>query len=122
MRSKVLYFAITALLFFPVTLITEAQIEKNLAGNWKFEAPNAPHGSTDGLIIISADTVMMVFPDSPKFPSDWVRVKGDSIIWETTFEKDKVKFMLKVMDDQNMNGKAVWDEGETPVMLRRQGT
>lgn len=120
MKTKAYHIIATILLFLTITYLSSAQISKELLGDWRFEAPNAPEGSTNGLVTISTDTVTMAFEGGLQFPSDWVKIKGDSIIYETTFDEDKVRFSLKVIDDQNLEGKAVWDEGETPVYYRRQ--
>jgi hypothetical protein len=100
--------------------IIRAQSLKELAGEWQFDAPNAPEGSTFGNVIIKNDTVTMVFEGAQRFPSDWVKVKQDSVIYQTSFESDVVRFSLKVVDDQNMSGKAVWQDGETPITLKRK--
>jgi len=97
-----------------------AQISNTLHGDWTFDAPDAPEGSTFGVASLKADTVTMIFEGAMRFPSDWVKASGDSIIYETSFEKDKVRFSLKIIDDQNLGGKAVWENGETPITFKRK--
>jgi len=68
---------------------------------------------------LKQDSAIMTFDGYEKFPSSWVKVKNDSIIYEVDFGDTNVVFSLKVIDDNTMSGKAVWDEGETPILLTK---
>jgi hypothetical protein len=89
-------------------------------GDWEFSAPDAPEGSTEGNVTIKTDGVIMTFDDLMAFPSSWVKVRNDSIIYQMDFDLATVLFSLKVVDKDNMTGKAVWKEGETAVVLRKK--
>ncbi len=119
MRHRYIHLIILGVLILFATDVS-AQISKVLLGDWTFDAPDAPEGSTFGAASLRSDTVTMIFEGALRFPSDWVRATGDSIIYETSFEKDKVRFSLKVIDDQNLSGKAVWENGETLITFKRR--
>lgn len=95
------------------------QIKDNYTGDWSFEAPDAPEGSTAGKIVIQANAVIMSFDEDQEYPSSWVRVRNDSIIYQTDFDQATVLFSLKVNDESNMTGKAVWSHGETAIVLKK---
>jgi hypothetical protein len=100
--------------------VPDSSISEIFTGNWEFSAPDAPEGSTEGNITIGTDGVIMTFDDLVAFPSSWVKVSSDSIIYQMDFDLATVLFSLKVIDKDNMSGKAVWKEGETPVLLRKK--
>jgi hypothetical protein len=118
MKKRMLYLVVTGFLVL-VSLITFAQIQKTYTGDWKFEAPDSPEGSTFGIVTLKQDSAIMTFDGYEKFPSSWVKVKNDSIIYEVDFGDTEVVFSLKIIDDYTMSGKAVWDEGETPILLTK---
>lgn len=112
--------ALSALFFLLFSFIIDAQISKELSGDWYFDAPEAPEGSTSGTATFKPDTVIMIFDGHIRFPSDWVKAENDSIIYEISFESDRVRFSLKINDEQNLEGKAVWENGQTPIIFRRK--
>lgn len=97
----------------------DSKIVETYTGEWKFEAPAAPEGSTKGDIEIKADAVIMTFDDAVVFPSTWVKFRNDSIIYQVDFDATTVVFSLKIIDKNHMTGKAVWEEGESPFILRK---
>jgi hypothetical protein len=98
----------------------DSSISELYTGDWEFSAPDAPEGSTEGNITIKSDGVIMTFDDLVAFPSSWVRVRNDSLIYQMDFDLATVRFSLKVIDKDNMTGKAVWKEGQTAVILRKK--
>lgn len=115
-KTKVI---VLAGLFLFSAFAVRAQIGDSYTGKWKFEAPNAPEGSTKGNIEIQPNSVIMTFDDMVQFPSSWVKVRNDSILYETAFDLAKVQFSLKAVDNNNMTGKAVWEGGESLVTLKK---
>lgn len=97
----------------------DSRIVEIYTGEWKFEAPSAPEGSTKGDIEIKPDAVIMTFDDAVVFPSTWVKFRNDSIIYQVDFDATSVVFSLKIIDKNHMSGKAVWEEGESPFILRK---
>lgn len=107
------------LLFFSVT--ADAQKKVTCTGNWKFEAPTAPDGYTYGIMAIKKDSVITQFTDGNyKFPSNWVKLKSDSIIFESDINGTTVVFSLKINDNKKVSGNAVWNEGETLMILTKK--
>lgn len=111
---------VAGFIFFSASFIMNAQISQNLLGEWTFDAPEAPEGATFGTAILKADTVIMAFEGGLQFPSDWVKAQNDSITYETTFDDVKVRFALKVVDEQSMSGNAIAPEGLIPITFRRK--
>ena len=119
MKKRMLYLVLTGFLVL-VSFVTFAQMQKTYTGDWKFEAPDSPEGSTFGIVTLKQNSAIMTFDGYEKFPSSWVKVKNDSIIYEVDFGDTIVVFSLKVnKDDNTMSGKAVWDKGETPILLTK---
>ena len=76
---------------------------------------------TFGIISFNKDSVFMTFPDSNyKFPSSWIKVKSDSIVYETNIDGASVLFSLKIIDRQNGTGNAVWIDGKTLMILTKK--
>lgn len=101
-------------------LMNAQQIQDTYTGDWKFEAPGAPEGSQKGDVAIKADAIVMTFDSILQFPSEWIKTPKDSLIYEVAFDDTTVRFSLKIKDANNMTGKAVWDDGETPIFLTRK--
>jgi hypothetical protein len=66
------------------------------------------------------DAIIMSFDDIEEYPSSWIQVRNDSIIYQVKFDQATVVFSLKIIDKENMSGKAVWEDGETDVILRKR--
>lgn len=120
MKPRYLQVILSILIILSGSSMAIAQISDNLSGGWYFDAPDAPEGSTSGVATFKADTVILVFDGHMKFPSDWVKAGNDSITFQVSFESDRVKFSLRISDDQTLDGKAVWENGETPIIFRRK--
>jgi len=129
MKIKIKQIVLSGLFCLALPLLTVAQmgsargensmIEETYTGKWKFEAPDAPEGSTKGDIEIKPDVVIMTFDEAIVFSSNWVRFRNDSIIYQTVFEAATVVFSLKIVDKYKMTGKAVWQDGESEFILTK---
>ncbi|HLN22334.1 MAG TPA: hypothetical protein VK213_14690 [Bacteroidales bacterium] len=119
MKNKVGYIYLSAIVMLTLFSFMPPQIDKDYQGRWSFKAPEAPEGSTNGNIEITPSTVIMTFDNVVGFKSNWAKMKSDSIIYETSFDLATVVFMLKVVDDEHIEGKAVWKDGESPVFLTK---
>lgn len=100
------------------------QSKINPVGSWKFSAPYAPEGYTSGVIVVGfaeqKHTATMSFIGSEdKLPGENVKAVNDSVLFSIFLEGQDVKVMLKVENDTNMTGKAVYSEGEVPLALTR---
>lgn len=129
MKNKMKQLVLTGVLLLCMSLYINAQmgsagagdsrIGETYTGEWKFEAPDAPEGSTKGGIQIKPDAVIMTFDDAVEFPSTWVKFRNDSIIYQVDFDAATVVFSVKIIDKYNMTGKAVWEEGESTFILKK---
>jgi hypothetical protein len=121
MKRKILQLFLLVPILLLGSLSTNAQIKPDYIGNWKFEAPTAPEGFTYGIIALKKDSVIMEFTDGAnKFPSNWVKVKSDSIIYESDINGTIVLFSLKINDKLKITGNAVWSEGVTLMNLTKK--
>jgi hypothetical protein len=121
MKSKVLQ--LTLLISFLLTglLSTNGQTKKSYIGNWSFEAPNAPEGYTYGIIEIKKDTILTSFTELKyRVPSIWIKFKNDSITYKSFVDDTDVLFSLKIVDEANIKGNAVWSDGETQMILHKK--
>jgi hypothetical protein len=120
MKNNILCY-LAAVLLMSGSLSASAQIKEAYIGNWTFEAPTAPEGYTYGIISFKKDSVIMSFADPNfTFPSNWIKVKSDSIIYESFIDGTPVLFSLKARDKGNVTGNAVWSGGETLMVMKRK--
>jgi hypothetical protein len=110
----------TAILIFS-SLNSNAQVKHEYLGKWNFETPSAPEGYTMGMIDLKKDTVIMEFSgNSTSYKSDWVKVRNDSIIYESDINGTSVRFSLKIVDTKTISGEAVWSDGQTAINLKKK--
>ena len=98
--------------------------KSNPVGTWKFAAPYAPEGYSSGTIVVGLTeqkhTATMSFTGSEyKLPGENVKAQNDSILFSIYLEGQDIKVMLKIENDTNMSGKAVYSEGEVPLSLSK---
>jgi hypothetical protein len=121
MKSKILKSFLLCSILLLGSLSTNAQIKEPYIGNWRFEAPTAPDGYTYGIITFKKDSVFSAFTDKNyTFPSNWIKVKSDSIIYGSNIDGETVLFSLKVIDKLKVTGNAVWSGGETLMILTKK--
>ena len=100
------------------------QVKNNPVGTWKFAAPYAPEGYTSGTIVVGfaekKHTATMSFTGSENILSgEKVTAANDSVLFSVFLEGQDIKVMLKMENDSNMTGKAVYSEGEVPLTLTK---
>jgi hypothetical protein len=123
MKSKIL--TLMLLSFLSVIAVSgQNSVKLNPVGTWKFAAPYAPEGYSSGTIIVGFSeqkhTATMAFSGSEyKIPAENVKAVNDSVLFSIFVEGQDVKVMLKIENDTNMSGKAVYSEGEVPLALSR---
>ncbi len=103
----------------------EGKQKNNPAGNWKFDAPNAPEGYTSGIITINLteekySTTMTFTGMEYKFIGEKVRMVQDSVYFSVYIEGEDVKISLKQEKEAKMSGKAVYSEGVVPLNLTKE--
>jgi len=121
MKCKIIQISFLAVAIFLISHSANAQIKETYLGNWKFEAPTAPDGFTYGTIILKKDSVLTTFTDGDyRFPSNWIIVRTDSVMYESDIDGTTVLFSLKIVDKLNIKGNAVWSGGETLMIVTRK--
>jgi len=121
MKSKILQLSLLISVLLIGSLSTNAQIKTAYLGNWSFEAPSAPDGYTYGIIEIKKDSINTSFPElNYEVPSFWIKVKNDSINYKAIIDDTDVLFSLKIENETNIKGNAVWIDGETQMILKKK--
>lgn len=121
MKSKILQLLLIISVSLIGSLSTTAQVKAAYLGNWSFVAPTAPEGYTYGIIEIKKDSLNTSFTELKyKVPSIWVKVKNDSITFKAIVDDTDVLFSLKIENATNIKGNAVWDDGETEMILKKK--
>jgi hypothetical protein len=73
-----------------------------------------------GVVELKNDSVIMTFTNnSDKYPSNWIKVRNDSLIFETIINYESVLFSMK-LDKARITGKAVWSDGNTQMILTKK--
>lgn len=121
MKKNYTFFLIVIFLLCCGSSISNAQIKESTIGKWSFQAPTAPEGYTWGIITLKKDSSFMQFTSGNyKYPSNWLKAKNDSIIYESYIDGTTVLFSLKINDASKVTGKAVWVDGETDMILTKK--
>ncbi len=120
MKTKNFMFTLLLTSLLLISSVTKAQIKDNYLGKWNFTAPSAPEGYMNGIIELKPDTAIISFVNMPySFESNWVKVRNDSLIFNTYVNSEDVLFSLKLEKD-NIAGEAVWMDGKTKISLTRE--
>jgi hypothetical protein len=121
MKRKIVQLLLIVSVSLIVSLSTTAQVKVAYLGNWSFVAPTAPEGYTYGIIEIKKDSINTSFTESKyRFPSIWIKVKNDSITYKAIVDGTDVLFSFKIENETNIKGNAVWDDGETQMILKKK--
>ena len=121
MKSKVLEFFLITLILLISSLSVNRQIKKAYRGNWSFAAPAGNPGFTEGIFEFNKDSIFTTFTNMKyKFPCTWVKVKKDSVIFESNINGYNVLSSLKIENKTNMKGNCVWSSGESKLVLKKK--
>ena len=121
MKSKILRLFIVVSVLFIVSLSANGQIKRAHVGNWNFNIPTEVSGFSNGIMDFKKDSIIITFTgDTFKYPSTWVKVKKDSVIFEINIQGEDVLCSLKIENRKNIKGNAVWSFGETIVILKKE--
>lgn len=121
MNKKLFQLILLVPIFLFGSLSSQAQVKKAPVGSWSFEAPDAPDGYTSGILDLKKDSAIMTFTNgNVRYLSNWIKVRNDSIIYQSNIDGTIVLCSLKIIDNQKIAGKAVWDEGETLMNLTKK--
>lgn len=120
MKNNPGYIYLSLIMVLTLLSFITPQVEKDYSGRYSFTAPDAPEGSTKGNIEITPTSVIMTFDNVVGFKSNWAQMKKDSLIYETSFDLATVLFRLKIDNENNFSGTAVWKDGQTQVFVKKE--
>lgn len=125
MKTKI--FSAILVLF---TLLLSASPQENKkktdpAGTWKYEAPTAPYGYTEGTILIGYEnekltTSVSLTGSEYKIPAENVKLDGKILTFDIFIETETIHISLTIESNTKMSGKATYSEGEIPLVLTRE--
>jgi hypothetical protein len=94
---------------------------KQFIGSWKFEALNAPVGFNSGTVEIHKDSLFVIYDGNPtKYPSIWIKVKNDSLLFQFYNGIVDVLCRLKKENEDKIIGITSWIGSDSPVIYIRR--
>jgi hypothetical protein len=121
MKNKFLQMLLLVFALLSVSACVQAQIEKTFVGEWNFECPGAPDGFNTGIIEIKKDTVFTQYSSfTYKFPSTWVKISNDTLIYPTDVNGELVISRLVAKTFENLTGTAGTLDGLSSLILTRR--
>jgi len=123
MKNRILFLMLISFLSV-IAVSAQNTAKSNPAGTWKFDAPYAPEGYTTGTIVVGfaeqKPTTSMSFTGSEYIlPGENVKTPADSVLFSIYLEGQDIKVLLKIESETKMSGKAVYSEGEVPLILSK---
>jgi hypothetical protein len=119
MRTKILLFPLILLVYFIGSNSVNAQTINDLCGEWNAEAPQAPSGFNTSIMAITQDSVFTTFTgESYPYGSISMSFNNDTLSFE--IGGLNVLCTLKVEDKTRLSGNAVWEGGESKLILTRK--
>ncbi len=115
MRPRVITFVLSILIITLASGTGAAQTKNGFTGKWNTSAPQAPDEYQKSTTVIKADSVFMSFDGQNFVPSNSMILKNDTL----RYEMMGVKFELIAESKTKLKGRAVWDAGETEMILTR---
>ena len=124
MKKSFLSLVIVSVIYVNTIAQDAAPQKKDPVGKWKFEAATAPEGYTSGTMVFSLAenkyTAGIIFTNFEyKFPGEKVKVEGDSVSFVVSIEGQLIEISLKMENASKMTGKAVYTEGNIPLVLSK---
>jgi hypothetical protein len=124
MKSKIIAFVLLSFVSFCTLTAQNNSKKNNPVGKWKFDAPYAPEGYNNGIIVVGLEenkfnATMSFGGGDYKLPGEKVKAVKDSVLFTVFLEGQDIKVYLKQEDNAKMSGKAVYSEGEVPLTLSR---
>jgi hypothetical protein len=121
MNKKCFFLLLTGIFLITGFYPLMAQQKVSFSGDWNFEAPAAPEGYNRGVVTFEKDSSFIIFSDGYYvYPSNWLEVKGDSILYESDIDGMIVLFSLKIDEKTKISGNAVWYDGESSLNLTKK--
>jgi hypothetical protein len=123
---KKIFYTLVIISLFTVSAVAQQGIKQNgkSFGTWKFDAPYAPEGYQSGTIVVGVEekkpvATMSFTGNEYKIPGEKVKADNDSVNFSIYLEGQDIKVQLKVENESKMSGKAVYSEGEVPLILTK---
>jgi hypothetical protein len=123
--KKILYTLIIISLFTVSAVAQQGNKQNGKAiGTWKFDATYAPEGYQSGTIVVGVEekkpvATMSFTGNEYKIPGEKVKTDNDSVNFSIYLEGQDIRVLLKVENETKMSGKAVYSEGEVPLVLTK---
>lgn len=123
--KKILYTLIVISLFTVSAIAQQGNKQNNKSfGTWKFDAPYAPEGYQSGTIVVGVEekkpvATMSFTGNEYKIPGEKVKTDNDSVNFSVYLEGQDIRVLLKVENETKMSGKAIYSEGEVPLVLTK---
>ncbi len=119
MRTKILLIQLVLLVCFTGANSVNAQTLNDLCGEWNAEAPEAPPGFNTSIMTITQDSVFTTFTgETYPYGSISMSFKNDTLSFE--IGGLNVLCTLKVEEKSRLSGNAVWEGGESKLILTRK--
>lgn len=125
--KKVIPFIIIMLMVISAVSAQNPQSKNDPVGKWKFEAPLAPEGFTNGIITLSFaenkySTAISFTGSDYKIPGEKVKIEKETVAFNVYIEGNDIQINLKMEGAAKMTGKATYSEGEIPLTLTKELT
>jgi hypothetical protein len=118
MNTKSFYLSLFLLVVSGAYLVCAQSVE-GLTGIWSCEAPEAPTEYSTGIIEITNDAVYATFTGDPiRYGSTIEKFSSDSLVF--IIDDLSATCILAVESIDKMTGRAVWPDGESPLILKRK--
>lgn len=123
--NKAFFISLLLLTGISVTSAQFSELKRDPVGKWLFEASYAPEGFTVGTIDVSPVEkefkVTMVFTaNGYTLSGEKVRFGNDSLLFSIYMEGEDIAIKLRFDEANKMSGRAVYTEGEVPLLLTRE--
>jgi hypothetical protein len=119
MKAKILRYILAVILCVYGTFLVNAQSVDSLIGDWNAEAPEAPAGFNTSVMTITQDSVFTIFTgESFPYGSISMNFKNDTLSFE--IGGLNVLCTLRVEDKARLSGNAVWEGGQSKLILTRK--
>ncbi len=118
MNTKSFAFLLLLFVFIQANRPVHAQTINDLAGNWKSEVSAAPSGYDTGMMEVAENSLFATFSGDPnRYSATIEKCTGDSLVF--SIGALEARCFLRIESKTKMTGKAVWSDGESPMVLTK---
>ncbi len=120
MKKKLLQTLLLVVILMMGSVSARAQHKHAFIGYWSWECPDAPPGANGGNIIISRDSLIVIYNgESTRYPAEWFKIKNDSLIFFHNNSLVNVLCALKRVNKTTATGSASWEMDEAPMTMTK---